>query len=92
MNQPTFTPMPNDIVTQINEVYEMLKNEKEQTLAKLIEENDFICGSKKVLGQLQQAFPNMNVKYFPHLRDENKVIMIKKFNLMDLLKESEETE
>lgn len=51
---------------------------KERSLAKAIEENDFIVGSPVVKATLENKFPDMHVVYSKYL-DPQLIVMVKKF-------------
>lgn len=58
---------------------------KEQKLAKIIQENDFIVGSRELKAKLASILPEgANIVYSPHIEDSSKVYVVKKYNITDL--------
>ena len=87
-----------DLYNKINEFNRQMLEERERMLAEIITKNDFIVGSKELKAKLTEILPKeANIVYSPFIEDATTVLVIKKFDVMDLLPvhckaESEEEE
>lgn len=77
----------------INEIARQQEEYKERTLAEIITKYDFIVGSIECKYKLMEVLPEgANIVYSPYIEDQTVVYAIKKFDVMDLLKEPQESE
>lgn len=66
---------------------------KEQTLAEIITKYDFVVGSKECKHKLMEVLPDgVNIICSPYIENPTMIYAIKKFDVMDLLKEPYRTE
>ena len=71
---------------QIEKYEREWREHREQELAKICEEHDFIVGSPELKLQLLEHLPNgANVVYSKYLDDPTLIIAIRKFNLSEYL-------
>lgn len=70
MMYDSINKMIEDMIKAQNDLYE-------KTLAKEVEENDFLVGNPMLKADLEKMFKDIRVSYSPHV-DNNTVIMIKK--------------
>ena len=79
-----------------NHIHEIIRQQKEYTermLAEMISQYDFIVGSSECKYKLMEILPKgANIVYSPYIEDKTTVYVIKKFDIMDILKESQESE
>lgn len=77
-----------DFYNQVNEFNRQMLEERERTLAEIITKYDFIVGSKELKVKLTEILPKgANIVYSPFIEDVTTVFAIKKFDVMDLLRE-----
>lgn len=77
-----------DFYNQVNEFNRQILEERERTLAEIITKYDFIVGSKELKVKLTEILPKgANIVYSPYIEDDTTVFAIKKFDVMDLLRE-----
>lgn len=71
---------------------EYIKSQNERKLAELVQNYDFIVGSKEVLYELTKVLPkDAKIVYSPYIEDPNLVYAVKKFDILDIFnKEREE--
>ena len=87
------TPPVPPIVEYINEVVRLQMEYKERTLAEIITNYDFIVGSEECKLKLIEALPEgENIICSPHIASPTMIYAIKKFDILDLLKESYKSE
>lgn len=78
-----------DFYNQVNEFNRQMLEERERTLAEIITKYDFIVGSKELKVKLTEILPKgANIVYSPFIEDVTTVFAIKKFDVMDLLRET----
>lgn len=83
----------DNMYEQIKKITRLQMEYKEQTLAKIIQEYDFIVGSIECKSKLMQILPEgANIICSPYIESPTMVYAIKKFNVMDLLVKSPESE
>ena len=71
----------------IEEIKEMTRLQKERELAEIVQNYDFIVGSKEAKYALTKVLPkDAKVIYSPYLDDPNLVYMVKKYDILDILK------
>ena len=71
----------------IEELKEMTRLQKERELAEIVQNYDFIVGSKEAKYALTKVLPkDAKVIYSPYLYDPNLVYMVKKYDILDILK------
>lgn len=77
-----------DFYNQVNEFNHQMMEERERTLAEIITKYDFIVGSKELKVKLTEILPKgANIVYSPFIEDVTTVFAIKKFDVIDLLRE-----
>ncbi len=77
----------------VNEIARQQIECKERTLAEIITNYDFIVGSKEVKCKLMKVLPEgANIVCSPYIASPNIIYAIKKFDILDLLKDSHESE
>lgn len=77
----------------INEIIRQQEEYKERTLAEIITKYDFIVGSMECKYKLIDILPEgANIVCSSYIEDQTIVYAIKKFDVMDLLKEPQESE
>lgn len=73
----------------INEIIRQQEEYTERTLAEIIAKYDFIVGSVECKHKLARILPEgANIACSPYVEDKTIIYAIKKFDVMDLLKES----
>lgn len=83
----------NHITQMIEEFIRQQKEYTEKTLEEIITKYDFIVGSKECKSMLMEILPEgANVIYSPYVESPTTVHMVKKFNAMDLMYVSQESE
>lgn len=75
-----------------DQIKEYIKSQNERKLAELVQNYDFIVGSKEVLYELTKVLPkDAKIVYSPYIEDPNLVYAVKKFDILDIFnKEREE--
>lgn len=74
----------------INEFIRQQREYTERTLAEIITKYDFVVGSKECQHKLMEILPEgANIVTSPYIVDPTTIFAIKKFDIMDLLEESE---
>lgn len=82
-----------EIFAEIEKFERLQREYKEQTLAEIIQKYDFMVGSKELKFKLMEMLPeNANIICSPYVESPTTIYAIKKFDVMDLLKESKESE
>ena len=82
-----------DFYNEINEFNRQTLEERERALAEIITKYDFIVGSKELKMKLTEILPKgANIVYSPFIEDATTVFAIKKFDVMELLREFYKTE
>jgi hypothetical protein len=82
-----------DIHNIINKIARQQTENKEKKLAEIITKYDFIVGSKECQCKLMEVLPNgANIVYSPYIENPTMIYAIKKFDIMDLLKETYKAE
>lgn len=77
----------------VNEIAHQQIECKERTLAEIITKYDFIVGSIECKHKLMEVLPEeANIVCSPYIASPNMIYAIKKFDILDLLKESHESE
>ena len=77
----------DDFTEQIKEFQRQQLIEREKALAEIIENYDFLVGSRDLKETLETLLPEgANIVYSPHIRDLTSVYAIKRFSMMDYLK------
>lgn len=77
----------------LNEFIRQQREHTERTLAEIITKYDFIVGSKECKHKLMKIFPEgMNIICSPYIEDPTIIYAIKKFDAMDLIMGSQESE
>ena len=81
------------VFSEIEKFVRLQREQQEQTLAEIIQKYDFMVGSKELKFKLSEVLPeDANIIYSPYFESPTTVYAIKKFDVMDLLKESKERE
>ena len=79
-----------EIRDTINRITNLQKEQTEKALAEAIEKYDFLVGSKDAMYKLKEVLPEgANIVYSPYIGDDMKFYAIKKFNIMDYIKQSD---
>ena len=80
-----------DVITNVvNEIVRQQVEHTERTLAEIIEKYDFMVGSMECKHKLMEILPEgATIAYSPYIEDPTAIYVIKKFDIMDLLKGSE---
>lgn len=75
-----------------DQVKEYIRSQNERELARIVQNYDFIVGSKEVLYELTKVLPkDAKIVYSPYIEDPNLVYAVKKFDILDIFnKEREE--
>lgn len=77
----------------INEFIRQQREYTERTLAEIITKYDFIVGSIECKAKLTEVLPKgANIVFSPYIESPTTIYAIKKFDTMDLLYESQESE
>lgn len=77
-----------DFYNKMNEFNRQMLEERERILAEIITKYDFIVGSKELKLKLTEILPKgANIVYSPFIEDVTMVYAVKKFDVMDLLRE-----
>lgn len=80
-------PFP-PIVEYINEVVRQQMEYREKTLTEIITKYDFIVGSEECKLKLMEVLPKeANIICSPHIASPTMIYAVKKFDILDLLKE-----
>ena len=83
-----------DFIT--NTTYEIIRQQrerKEQTLAEIITKYDFIVGSVECKHRLMERLPEeAKITCTPYIESPTMIYAVKKFDIMDLLKEQHKAE
>jgi len=73
-----------DFIDQIKEFQRLQVEERERTLAEIIEKYDFFVGSEDLKGILETILPEgATIAYSPYIEDSTSVYAIKKFDMLD---------
>lgn len=79
------------IMDNFDKFKEYIKTQNEKELARIVQNYDFIAGSKEVKYKLLKALPKeANVVYSPFIEDPNLVYAVKKFDILDIFKQESE--
>ena len=74
-----------------DKIVEYIKSQNERELARIVQNYDFICGSKEVKYMLTKALPkDANIVYSQFIEDPNLVYAVKKFDILDIFKRERE--
>lgn len=74
----------------VDEFVRLNKEHTEKTLAEIIANYDFIVGSMECKHKLMEVLPKeAKIVYSPYIVNPNMIYAIKKFDILDVLKESE---
>lgn len=77
-----------DFIDAINEAVRQQMEYREQTLAEIITKYDFIVGSEECKLKLMEVLPKeANIICSPHIASPTMIYAVKKFDILDLLKE-----
>ena len=77
----------------VNEIARQQVEYKERTLAEIITKYDFIVGSIECKHALMEVLPKgVNIICSPYIEDPTMIYAIKKFDIMNLLVEPQESE
>ena len=77
----------------INEIIRQQREYTEKTLAEIITKYDFVVGSKECKCRLMEILPEgANIICSPYIASPTMIYAIKKFDIMDLLFEPQESE
>lgn len=77
----------------VNEFIRQQREHTERTLAEIITKYDFIVGSKECKCKLMEVLPEgANIICSPYIDNPTMIYAIKKFDIMDLLIKSQESE
>ena len=83
----------NRITQMIDEFVRRQREDTEKTLAEIIEKYDFIVGSKECKCRLMEILPEgANIVCSPYIESPTMIYAIKKFDIMDLLYNTQESE
>jgi hypothetical protein len=86
VNKPISLKEMNDT---INNITNLRKEHTEKALAEAIEKYDFMVGSKDIMYKLKEVLSDgANIVYSPYIEDSMHVYAIKKFDIMDYIKQS----
>jgi len=89
----TFSYSIDEIVAEVEKFTRLQREYKEQTLAEIITKYDFIVGSKECKFRLMEVLPKgANIICSPYIKSPTTIYAIKKFDVMDLLVEPQESE
>lgn len=74
-----------------DQVKEYIRSQNEKELARIVQNYDFIVGSKEVKYALTKVLPkDANIVYSPFIEDPNLVYAVKKFDILDIFKAGKE--
>lgn len=89
----TFSYSIDEIFAEIEKFDRLQRNYKELTLAEIITKYDFIVGSIECKCKLMEILPKeANIICSPYIESPTTIYAIKKFDIMDLLIEPQESE
>lgn len=89
----TFSYSFNNMIEEIEKFNRLQMKHKEQTLAEIITKYDFIVGSIECKHKLMEVLPEgANIICSPYIESPTMIYAIKKFDTMDLLYETQESE
>ena len=75
----------------VEKIKEMTRIQTERELAEIVQNYDFIVGSKEAKYALIKALPkDANVVYSPFIEDPNLVYAVKKYDILDIFKREKE--
>ena len=87
----TFSYSTDNTLEEIEKFNRLQREYKEQTLAEIITQYDFIVGSKECKHKLMEILPEgAKIICSPYIESPTTIYAIKKFDSMDLLFESQE--
>ena len=70
---------------------EFIKTQTERDLAEIVQNYDFIVGSKEVKYVLTKVLPkDAKIVFSPYIEDPNLVYAVKKFDILDIFKRERE--
>ena len=82
----TFSYDTNEILSEIEKLNRLQKEQKAQTLAEIITKYDFIVGSIECKDRLKGILPEgANIICSPYIESPTMIYAIKKFDATDLL-------
>ena len=83
----------NDWRGDLDEIIRQQREYTEKTLAEIITKYDFVVGSMECKHRLMEALPEdgANIKCSPYVESPTMIYAIKKFDIMDLLIEADES-
>ena len=83
----------DEMFAEMEKFAQLQREYKEQTLAEIITKYDFVVGSIECKHMLMEVLPEgANIICSPYIEDPTMIYAIKKFDVMDLLKEPYRTE
>jgi hypothetical protein len=87
VNKPISLKEMNDT---INNITNLRKERAEKALVEAIEKYDFMVASKDAMYKLKEVLPDgANIVCSPYIEDSTNVYVIKKFDIMDYIKQSD---
>ena len=83
----------DEMISEIKKFERLQKEHNEQMLAEIIANYDFIVGSQECKCKLMEALPEgANIICSPYIVSPTTIYAIKKFDVMDILFEPQESE
>lgn len=83
----------DEVLAEIEKFTRLQREYKEQTLAEIITKYDFIVGSIECKCKLMEILPEgANIVCSPYIESPTMIYAIKKFDIMDLLFDPQESE
>lgn len=83
----------DNLLEEIKKFTSLQRERKEQELAEIIAKYDFIVGSKECKCKLMEVLPEgANIICSPYIASPTTIYAIKKFDIMNLLVEPQESE
>lgn len=77
--------------SMLEEIKNMVRLQKERELAEIVQKYNFIVGSKEAKYALTKVLPkDANIIYSPFIEEPNLVYAVKKFDILDILKQESE--
>lgn len=70
-----------------DQLKEYIKTQNEKELARIVQNYDFIVGSKEAKYALTKVLPkDAKIVYSPYIEDPNLVYAVKKYDILDIFK------
>ena len=83
----------DDLLEEVKRFNHLQMERKEQALAEIITKYDFVVGSIECKCRLREALPEgANIICSPYIENPTTIYAIKKFDMMNLLSKSQESE